>query len=211
METRGVKTGTKRKPYVKYTDEEIIDALSRHETIFDLRASEDLHFYFLAKRRGLGDYLPARRTRCRNLVGSALERRKEERLRKKEEKARAKEEKEAIRIHKSKSVKDDKTVANRMYRAESIDEETIYCGRCLNETKDISKHNTHLCRKCYSRYLYLRKIGHDTNPHNVKDEYCHIEIKHHEKLFHIGIKADEKTEDYLTRIGYGFIFKSRQH
>ena len=206
METRGVKTGTKRKKYVKYTDEEIIEVITGYETITDLRAGEDVHFYFLAKRRGLGDYLPAKRTRAMNLVGSALKKKKQIR----EENARIRKEKATIKEKIKKEPKEDKT-AKRMYRAEKIDDETIYCGRCLKETKDISKHNKHLCRKCYSRYLYLTKVGQDTNPHNIKDEYCHINIKHHEKTFHIGIWTEEKVEDYLTKIGYGFIFKNKQH
>jgi len=212
METRGVKKGTKREKYVKYTDQEIIDVISRYETITDLRSGEDVHFYFLAKRRGLGDYLPPKRTRAMNLVGSAAQRKreaKEEKIRIKEEKAKLKEEKYfGKQENKSKKEpKEDTTTANRMYRCQRIDEETIYCGRCLKETNDISKHNSHLCRKCYSRYLYLRKIGKDTNPHNIKDEYCHIVINHHEKCFRIGIKVDERTQRYLTSVGYSFLFK----
>ena len=202
METRGVKTGTKREKYVKYTDQEIIDVITGYETITDLRAGEDVHFYFLAKRRGLGDYLPPKRTRAMNLVGSALKKKKQIR----EENARIRKEKATIK-EKIKKEKEEKISAKRMYRAERIDDQTIYCGRCLKETKDISKHNKHLCRKCYSRYLYLRKIGKDTNPHNIKDEYCHIVINHYEKCFRIGIKVDERTQRYLTSVGYSFLFK----
>jgi DNA-directed RNA polymerase subunit RPC12/RpoP len=205
---KGVKKGSIRGTYKKYTDDEIIDVLSKYESIKDLRAGDDLNFYYLSKRRGLSEYLPARRTKAMNLVGSSLERTiasKEERAKeiknlKEQDKSNKKERKES-RGHRAKM----------LFRSEKIDDETIYCGRCLKETekKDISKHNKNLCRKCYSRYLYLTKIGQDTNPHNIKDEYCHITINHNEKVFHIGIFADKRVEDYLTKIGYYFIFKSR--
>ena len=64
--------GAIRGQYKKWTDEQIIDAISKYETLKDLRMSADKPFYFLALKRDLRDYLPVKRTRCMNIVGSAL-------------------------------------------------------------------------------------------------------------------------------------------
>lgn len=211
-ESRGVKKGSIRGTYIKYTDEEIIDVLKMYDTITDLRASDDVNFYFLAKRRGLGDYLPVKRTRLGNIVGSAREQKESRRL----ERERIKQEKLEARAEKKKPKErgayklktEDTTIASRLYKAIEIDGEPI-CGRCLekslNESRAIA--NKSLCISCYNKYLYLRGQGQDSNPHNVRDGYCNIKIQHHEKVFYIGIKTEDKVQDYLTRIGYGFIFK----
>lgn len=207
METRGVKAGTKRKPYVKYTDQEIIDVISKYKTIKDLRAGEDGSFYFLAKRRDLDAYLPVKRTKAMNIVGSAAE-----------NKRIAKEIKKALREErrifiekmgkKKKSKTDDKGTATRLYMSIEKDGKNL-CGRCLEHdlSEGKARQNKNLCQKCYNKYMYCRLREVDSNPHNIKDEYCHININHHEKIFHIGIIIDKKTQDYLTMIGYSFIFK----
>ena len=213
---KGVKEGSIRGTYTKYTDQELIDVVEQYDTIKDLRAGEDLHFYFLAKRRGLGHYLPARRTKDMNLVGSSLERTitlKEQRAIERQEIKNLKEQekfdkKEAKRRGAYNVKSGDTTIASKMYREVEVDGVKI-CGRCLEHDLGLghSKMNKNICQPCYAKYLYLRQHNRDSNPHNIKDEYCHIKITHHEKIFQIGIKADKKLEDYLTMIGYGFIFK----
>lgn len=208
METRGVKKGTKRKPYVKYTDEEIIDVLSKYETIRDLRTGEDGSFYFLAKRRDLDAYLPAKRTKAMNIVGSAAENKriaKEIKDALREEKKIAKAMMEAENKE-SKAI--DKGTSTRLYMSIEKNGKSL-CGRCLvhDLSKGKARQNKNLCQKCYNKYMYCRLREIDSNPHNIKDEYCHIDIRHHEKIFHIGIVVDKKTQDYLSMIGYSFIFK----
>jgi hypothetical protein len=202
---RGAIKGVKKGPYTKYTDEYIINILSKYKTRGELRESEDKNFYYMAMRKFLDAYLPPKRTRCSNLVGTQLEKQKENELKKIEKRL------EKIRLREEKKLEDkpnDATIASIMYKAIKIDNKMI-CGRCLEHDLALghSKMNKNLCAPCYAKYLYLRQHNRDSNPHNIKDEYCHIKITHHEKIFQIGIKADKKLEDYLTMIGYGFIFK----
>jgi hypothetical protein len=194
---RGVKEGSVRGTYSKYTNEEIIEALSKYETITDLRAGEDTHFYYLAKRSARERKITKREER---------ELRRVEKLKLKEEKEQAKLEKKRRGPYNLKN--GDKTIASRMYREIEIDGEPI-CGRCLeyNLNNGRAKENASICQSCYNKYIYLRAQGLDSNPHNVKDEYCHIRITHHEKIFTIGIKTEQKLQDYLTLVGYSFIFK----
>lgn len=205
METRGVKKGTKRKPYVKYTDQEIIDVISKYKTIKDLRSGEDGSFYFLAKRRDLDAYLPTKRTKAMNIVGSAAE---NKRIAKEIKDALKAERKLAIANMPKKKPKVDKISDRRLYISIEKDGKSL-CGRCLvhDLSESRSMQNKSLCQKCYNKCMYCRLREVDSNPHNIKDEYCHIDIRHHEKIFHIGIIADKKMQEYLTKVGYGFIFK----
>jgi hypothetical protein len=202
---RGAIKGVKKGPYTKYTDEYIINILSKYETRGELRMSVDKNFYYLAMRKFLDIHLPPKKTRCNNLVGNQLEKQKENELKKIEKRM------EKIRLREEKRLEDkpnDATIASVMYRPIKVDGKII-CGRCLEHDLALghSKMNKNLCKPCYAKYLYLRQHNRDSNPHNIKDEYCHIKITHHEKIFQIGIKADRRLQDYLTMIGYGFIFK----
>lgn len=204
---QGVKEGTVRGEYKKYTDAEIIEVISKYETIKDLRASDDISFYFLANRRGLKKYLPVKRTKAMNIVGSALEKRladKEAKLllepKVKGKPGRPRKEKP------EKPVKDhNKPVKSiQLYKAIFVDGVKI-CGRCfLNETKTSKSTLCKDCNRVYSR-KYAYELPHV--PWNVKQEYCNTTINHYEKTFEIGIRVDEKVERYLTLVGYGFIFK----
>lgn len=224
---RGIEKGSVRGEYKKYTDQEIIDVISKYETIKDLRASDEIHFYYLAKRRGLDSYLPIKRTKAMNVVGSSLEKKllaKEDKLKRKEEiriqrakdkldKVNEKIQKRLDKRSKREIIQDltgeliDRTLAKNMYCCEIIDDTTIKCGRCFNITTSISIKNSHICKKCYNQYLHLKRMGIDSNPHNVKDEFCNTIITHYEKTFFVGIKVEEKLQNYLTTVGYGFIFK----
>jgi hypothetical protein len=53
----------------------------------------------------------------------------------------------------------------------------------------------------------LRLLGLDHNKWNVRDAFCHTTVYHHEKVFEIGIMVDDKTLNYLTSVGYSFLFK----
>ena len=103
----------------------------------------------------------------------------------------------------------DRTLAKIMYKKRENKNE---CRRCYKEMAEAekSRYNKTLCRKCFSTYIYRKRIGVDHNKWNVRDEFCHTEIAHHEKVFKIGIEVDQKTQDYLTLVGYGFIFKDRE-
>jgi len=93
-----------------------------------------------------------------------------------------------------------------IWRAIQLHDGKIVCGRCL-EPNDPSKQNRSLCFNCYRRVIILQSYGRDLNRWNVRDTFCYTKINHHEKVFEIGVRVDERTQEYLTAIGYGFIFK----
>ena len=82
----------------------------------------------------------------------------------------------------------------------------IICGRCLEE-KEPSASNKNICKPCYNRIINLSLKGLDTNKWNIKDIFVNTKITHNEKVFYIGARVDEKTQDYLSKVGYSFIFK----
>ena len=82
-----VKTPHSRKSRCnKYTDEEIIEVISKYETRGEIRISSDSSYYYMAIRRGLTEYLPPKRTKSGIIVGTSLElkllRQKEKELKK---------------------------------------------------------------------------------------------------------------------------------
>lgn len=201
---KGVKNGTVRGNYKKYTDAEIIDVIFKYETIKDLRASDDMSFYFLANRRGLKKYLPIKRTKAMNIVGSALEKRLADKEKELLEEPKVKGKTGRSKIEKT--VKDhNKPIRDiQIYKHTFIDGYKV-CGRCfINEPKTP---NSTLCKDCQKVYVRKHAYEQDHVPYNVKGEYCNTIIKHYEKTFELGIRVDEKVERYLTLVGYGFIFK----
>ena len=82
----------------------------------------------------------------------------------------------------------------------------VQCARCL-EFRPYTSKLIKLCKVCFNRSLCLYNLHKDSNLWNVRDSFCNSEITYYEKVFKIGIKVDEKTQNYLTLIGYEFIFK----
>jgi hypothetical protein len=202
----GVKQGTIRGKYNKYTDKEIIDILSKYETIKDLRLSDDKPFYNLALRKGLKQHLPIKRTRCMNIVGSALERKLLEKESKVLEEPKVRKKPGRKPKEKPEKVVDHNKVIKsiQIYKSILVDGVKI-CGRCfINETKT---RKSALCKDC--NRVYSRQYAYEQShvPWNVKQEYCNTTIKHYEKTFKIGIRVDERVQNYLTLVGYGFIFQ----
>jgi hypothetical protein len=189
--------GSIRGQYKKWTDEQIIDAISKYETLKDLRMSPDKPFYFLALKRDLRDYLPVKRTRCMNIVGSALQ----EKLLAKQEKP-VKEKKKTGPKPKEKVEKIKRTV--QVYKP-AFENDVKICGRCFqNEPKTP---RSVLCKACQKVYARNQAYERPHTPWNVYQEFCNTVIKHHEKTFEIGIRVDERLQNYLTLVGYGFIFQ----
>ena len=201
-----VKTPHSRKSRCnKYTDEEIIEVISKYETRGEIRISSDSSYYYMAIRRGLTEYLPPKRTKSGIIVGTSLELKL---LRQKEKELKKLQKKEHHQLNKIK--KSEKKIDNSsliMFPMINMEGKN-FCGRChiVDLAVDCSG-NKNLCSLCYSRKNYLLSRGKYSNLFNVKDEYVNTIIKHHEKVFEIGLKVDDKTQDYLTRIGYQFIFK----
>lgn len=158
-----VKGGSKH----KWTDEQIIEVISKYETIKDLRISGDGSFYYLCLSRDLRQHLPPKTNRV-------------------------------------KKENDKMTKSKQLYKHTFIEGVKI-CGRCF--TLQPKTPRSILCKDCQK--IYARKNAYDVEhvPYNLKQEYCNTTINHYEKTFELGIKVDEKLQNYLTLVGYGFIFK----
>lgn len=190
---------------LKYTDEELIEWIKGFDTRREIR-EDDFNKYAVCLRRGLNVYFPTKETRCNNKVGSRKALTEKQIEKRKIEKERIKEEKRLLRESKKSEPKLDKTSPSRMYIGTQLENGMIICGRCLEEKK-VSKQNKGLCSICYGEYMKLNAKQVDHNKWNIRDEFCHTQIRHHEKTFNIGIKVDQKLEDYLCRVGYQFLFK----
>ena len=179
----------------QYTDEELIEWIKQFKTIGDMR-NDNLSKYTLCTKRKLHQHFPKKRTKAGNTVGSNIEMNK-----------KLKEERNALREEK-KRLKEEAKLEKRiqMYSGTKLDNGNIICGRCLEE-KVKSKWSATLCKSCYNVYITSKQFNKDHNKWNVRDEFCNTIIRHHDKTFEIGIKVDEKTQSYLTKIGYDFIFK----
>lgn len=172
----------------RYTDKELIEWIQSFETRGQLREN-DFNKYVVCKRRKLCKHFPPKLTRCGNTVGQ-VKPVKERKIRPVVEK-KEKEEKEVDRSRK-------------MYRGMDYKDGNILCGRCL-ETKPKTKGL--ICYTCAKIIVNNNGKGIDINKWNVKDYYCNTKITDGGRTFEIGIRVDEKTQNYLTLLGYGFIFK----
>ncbi len=177
-------------PRCKYTDDYLIKWISNFETVTELRKSDN-NMYSICLKRGLQSYLP--------------------------ESMREKMKREGVEIPRGgrgrpkgakNKIKDGiiKTYSQ-IYEGEKYEDGSIICGRCLEWKEKSQKNCAALCPKCFTRVQVCIAMGKEHNRWNVRDAYCNTVIKHYDKEFHIGIKVDERTKQYLTLIGYGFIFK----
>lgn len=204
----------------RFTDEELLDEIRKFASIKELR-EVDLNLYQIARRRGLSkdikkysskytdeeliDWINSYTTRTQLYKNSNV--RYDECIRRgldihfpdRVNKSRVEKKKKPERV-----ILKPKTAPSYLFKTTKNEDGTHTCGRCLQV---FIKTNKPTCRKCYNRISSLNSAKKDTNPWNVKDEFCNIEIKHHEKVFNIGIIVDERTQWYLTAVGYGFMFK----
>jgi hypothetical protein len=79
------------------------------------------------------------------------------------------------------------------------------CGRCFQN--DPKTPRSTLCISCQKIYAAKHAYDKPHVPWNVCQDFCNTVIRHHEKTFEIGIRVDERLQNYLTMIGYGFIFQ----
>jgi len=195
----------------KYSDKELIEWLSQFETRAQIREA-DFNKYVLCKRRKL--VFPPKLTRCGNPVGSALKEKEEIKQRREKERQEELERRAKSKIDvkvsttsdvgKSEDVVEKTDRTRKMYRGMDYKDGNILCGRCL-EVKPKTKGL--ICYTCAKIIVNHNGRGIDTNKWNVKDYFCNTKITDGGRVFEIGIKVDEKTQKYLTMIGYGFIFK----
>jgi hypothetical protein len=180
---------------LKYTDEELIEWIESFDTIGEMR-NDSYNKYTVSKRRKLNKYFPKKRTRCGNIAG--VEAAKEPKVVRERKMKPVKETPEPTPVEKVERTK-------KMYKGMNLNDGNILCGRCL-ETKP--KSNSRLiCYTCQKVIASNTTRGIDTNKFNVKDYFCHTKIVDGGREFHIDLRTDERTQEYLTLIGYGFIFK----
>jgi hypothetical protein len=200
--------------HCKYDDDMLIDWISKFDKISNLKLDSPA-MYQACLRRGLHEYFPNKKTKGGFEVGlerEEIDRLKGERKSIREEKKRLKEEKkrlrDEIRLSKKKNLNStlELNVASKIYRSNKLENGLIICGRCLEEKRS-SKQSSSICQSCYKSYIKYNGLGQDHNKFNVRDQFCNTRINHHDKVFHIGVKVDERTQNYLSLIGYEFIFK----
>jgi hypothetical protein len=166
----------------KITEEEICSTISKYKTLYDLRTG-DYSLYRLIQNRKLMHLLD----------GLSRERV----TRKKENKKPAKQYpvKKVERVKGIYGIWDPKIV-----------DDIWHCGRCEENAK---KHSIYpkLCVKCANFFIVTRRTGADSNLHNVKDEFCNINITIDGETRYVGLKAEGDLRIWLLKNGYGFILK----
>ncbi len=189
---------------IEHTDEYLIDWIKQFKRRADIRDA-DVNKYHMCLRRGLDIYFPPKLTKNGNEIGTFKA--KTDALR--EEKRLLKEAKRLLKESRKVECldKDEVEPLQRNIFTPIIEDGIFTCGRCLVKGKEASVRNSSICMGCYRVVSYRRKMGVYVNPYNVKDEYCNTVIKHHEKVFNIGIKVDDRMQDYLSKVGYWFMFK----
>jgi hypothetical protein len=180
---------------LKYTNEELIEWIQSFDTIGEMR-NDSYNKYIVSKRRKLNKYFPNKRTRCGNIAG--IEKVKEPKVVRERKMKPVKEKPEPTPTEKVERAK-------RMYHGSKLENDNILCGRCL-ETKPRYKSRL-VCYTCQKVIASNTTRGIDTNKFNIKDYFCHTKITDGGREFHIGLRVDERTQEYLTLIGYSFIFK----
>jgi hypothetical protein len=186
-----------RKLKYNWTDEELIEWCKTKTMRSELKRENNTKFKRVIQR-GLEDYLPKYEGRW------AL------RTMDPEAKAEIMKDKNSVvrRPYKRRSQYPvDEQTPGRMYRTGGPVEGGVMCGRCLEIRSYTTNKLSKLCKVCYNRTCTLIQQEKDINLWNVRDQFCNSKITHYEKVFEIGVKVDEKTQNYLTMIGYGFIFK----
>lgn len=204
---------------IKYTDEEIIEWMKPFKTRSEIRAFDMARYQLIMRRPSLREHLPIKLTKDGNVVGTykvTLEERRElkalndtEKQRVRQEKKDALEAKKLLGKSRKKrqySLNMDGTQPKHMYNCEQLENGNIICGRCFEESIGC-RENKSICKVCYNRYMYHRGMDQDHNKWNIRDMFCNSVIEHHEKKFIIGIRVDERTQNYLTLVGYSFLFK----
>ena len=180
----------------KYTDRDLIEWQLSIDTNLGLR-TDSVSKHQIAYKRKLNMFFPEKGKHRKwsneeidEIIAMSIEERKEYISKKKS-------------ASEPEAVKDPKT----LFVPAELEDGTILCSRCLKELSMLSKGTKVMCRPCMNACYKFTFRGEDMNPWNVRDPFIHSTIRHHEKSFHLGMIADEKTQKYLTAVGYGFVFK----
>ena len=186
---------------VKWTKDKLIEFINEHQhlTRTQIRKQYPTVFYQIQKW-SLIDLIP-KTTRLGHIVGqgpnSHLYQRKKEKVDKPE-----KPEKEID--------PDKREIPSNMYNTYKMDNGNIWCGRCLSERTldEFPNGGNTICKKCRNRHIILTHQNKDHNPWNVKDTWTNTIVNISEtQKFEIGIIVEPKLQDWLTKMGFGFLFK----
>ena len=173
-----------------YTNDYIVEKATQYKTLKELR-EDSFGFYQLVRRRGLLEIVRALYppTKLRKIKEVTPRERKKPGPKPKP---------------KSTPLKKPKKDGNQLYK-HTYKGDLKICGRCfINEPKTP---RSVLCKDCQRIYLRNHAYEKPHVPWNVCQDFCNTIIKHHEKTFEIGIRVEERLQNYLTLIGYGFLFK----
>jgi hypothetical protein len=172
-----------------YTNEYILEKAKGYNSLKELR-DDSYGFYQLVRRRGLLDdvreFFP---------VGKYSKR-----VRK------LKDPKDKLKPGRKPKLKVKKVLKTIQIYKSAFENDVKICGRCFqNEPK--TPRST-LCKSCQKIYATKHAYEKEHVPWNLRQEYCNTIIQHYEKTFELGIKVDEKLQNYLTMVGYSFIFQA---
>ena len=189
----------------RYTDEEIIEIVSNYQYLRDFRIHQlRLYNSLISRRHGTGKAFL--KDLIRGKGGAPNHKPKESKPKKpytgKKRGPKPKEKptkKETLNINGGQ-------MPSTMFPSKTIDGQ-LYCGRCLKPAIDQSPIRKSMCKRCATKCYTLTTKGVDLNPWNIRDPFVNTTITHYEKTFHLGLNADDRLLNYLTLIGYDFIFK----
>jgi hypothetical protein len=195
-----------KKGMSKYTDLQLVEWILSKDSGKEMRADSESKYQISYKRK-LNIFFPEKQ--------SLKDREPRKKWSKKEIneiiKLTIDERAEYIKKHKATYSKDNHHSAKVLFIPVELEDKdgniTKMCGRCLKELSKLPKGSKTLCKTCMNACYKFTFRGEDLNPWNVRDPFIHSTLKHHEKTFHIGMIVDEKTQKYLTAVGYDFIFK----
>jgi len=191
----------------KYTDEVLIEFIEQHKHLrrIDIQ-NEHRTMYQAIRNRGLLHLLPPKTTRSGGIAGEGIW----AQVYKERAENKPKRNRSVKNVVKPTEDRERPQTPKLMYKSYKIDDNTYFCGRCQQE-RTLDKFNGHtktLCSKCYNKVGHYMGKDQDTNPWNVKDYYCNSVVNVSEsQKFEIGIKVEPRLQEWLTKIGYQFIFK----
>ena len=191
-----------------YTDESILDKAATFESLAGLR-SANFSFYQLIRRREL---LAEVRHRfnvkaVERYLASKIEKEKAEAMKVSQEapKKRGRGPNKIKKEPKPAKVKKENPTRGLQIYKHTFQDGVKVCGRCFLESTKTPK--SILCLKCQRVYARMYAYERPHVPWNIKQEFCNTTISHYEKRFELGIRAEERMQNYLTMVGYGFIFQ----
>jgi hypothetical protein len=184
----------------RYSDEEIIDIVSKYTHLKDFR-TENLRLYnsLIARINGTGKAFMVDLIRGNGGAPKKLVKGPKTPYTGKKRGPKPKPKKQTLNVNGGR-------MPSTMFPSKIIDGQ-LHCGRCLKPAINQSLIRKNMCKRCANKCYSLTTNGRDLNPWNIRDPFINTTITHYEKTFHLDLHADDRLFNYLTLIGYAFIFK----